>query len=315
MKSRLPVGGPQRAQSINKPTIPSVAPRERLFSKHTTDNSKRPELTKVKQVPQAKRPSKIEQVDNEQPTSFAFSRETIEPRLELLHAHAIHRSSSKVQKEWEMDARRHYEKQFLALQEKDSELDAKEMEFLEQRNAAAILSLSQLEDGTTIEQQVRKLSSRADEVWRLTGRDGKYTLAIQAFEHWFDAASSIHRRRRREGIINGMDVIEGLGDGWKAEIAALTETVYRAATELLELKEVTPTGSDSERCICTIKESINNMIDELELVAFIEEHTMQQERSWVQGSINAIASGLQERGQNRESRLHTISKTLDLNQP
>ena len=296
MKSRLPVGGSQRAQSINKPTITSVAPRERLFSKPTVDNPKRPELTKAKQVPQAKRPSKVEQVDNGQPSSFPFSKETIEPRLELLHAHAIHRSSNRVQKEWEMDARRHYEKQFLALQGKDSELDAKEIELLEQRNAAAILSLSQLEDGTTIEQQVRKLSSRVDEVCRLTARDGKYTLAIQAFEHWFDAASSIHGRRRREGVINGMDVIEGLGDGWKAEISALTETVYRAATELLELKEVTPTGSDFERCICTVKESINNMIDELELVAFIEEHTMQQERSWVQGSINAIATGLQERG-------------------
>ena len=281
---------------INRPTIPSLAPRERLFTKSTADPGKRPETTKPKQVAQTKRPSKVEQADHGQPTTFAFSRESIEPRLELLHAHAIHRSSNKVQREWELDAQQHYEKRFLALQEKDSELDAREMEILEQRNAAAILSLSQLEDGTTIEQQVRKLSGRADEVWKLTAPDGKYTLAIQAFEDWFDAASSIHGRRSREGVINGMDVIEGLGDGWKAEISALTATVYSAATELLELKEMAPKGSDFERCIFTVKESVNNMIDELELVAFIESHTMQQERSWVQGSISDIASGLQERG-------------------
>ena len=276
-----------------KQTIPPLVPRERVLSKPVIEVSKRPEPARAKQIPQARRASKAEQTDKEQQIPFPLSRETVEPRLELLHAHAIHRSSNRVQTEWERNARMLYEKKFLALQRRSLELDEGEIEMLEQKNAAAILSLTKQADGTTIEKQVQKASSIIDEVWRLTSPDGKYTSAIRAFEQWLAAAIDIHAQRERYGATQGKtEVIEGLGDGWKAEVSALSAAAVEAAKEILTLGEISPEGSDFQRCITSVSETLTQMLEELELVSFIEDHTMQEERSWVERSINRIASGL-----------------------
>lgn len=271
-----------------------------MLSKSAADASKRSESAKlraasqVKAAPQARRASKVtDQSDKGKSLAFAYARETLEPRLELLHTHVVHRSSDRVQKEWEANGRQHYEKQFSALRKRDEALDEKEIDWLEQRNAAAILCWANQAEGITIEQKVQKASAIIDKVWRMSAPDGKYTLAVQAFEHWLEIVRAIqHQRETGQGARAGTDAIEGLGDGWKAEILALQNTIMSSASDILTLGEIAVESSDLQRCITTVSESLTQMLEELELIALIEEHTAQAEQKWIQDSINSIASDL-----------------------
>ena len=267
-----------------------------MHSKPTAEIAKRLEPAKPKTVPQARRASKtVSTPERAQSPPLAYSKETLEPRLELLHAHVVHRSSNKVQDEWKSSAYRHYEKQFTALKKRSLELDEKEKDILEQKNAAAILSWANQAEGVTIEQQVHRVSAIVDEVWRLSAPDGKYTLAIQAFQHWYEAAGLVQSQRRSDRNARArMDVIEGLGDGWKAETSTLQRTILNAANDVVTLGEISSEGSDLQRCITLVSESLTHMLEELELVGQIEECIVREEREWVQGSINNIALDLKD---------------------
>ena len=254
------------------------------------------EVTKSRAVPQARQASRATNVEEHaQLPALAHSRETLDPRLELLHAHVVHRTSGIVQEQWRQSAYGFYEKQFLALQKRNMELNEKERDHMEQRNAAAVLSWANRAEGVTIDQQIAKASAIVDEVWKLSAPDGKYSLAVQAFEHWFQAAQIIQSgRARRYGAGARLDVIEGLGDGWKAEVSALQATVLEAANNVVTLGEITPEGSDLQRCITLVSESLTHMLEELEMIVQIEESMVGEERDWVQGAVNNIATNLRD---------------------
>lgn len=261
------------------------------------------EPTKRSDVPKAFPPVPTEHASKPSAQSIAhmqkpepvlgYSRETLDSRLELLHLHAVHLPSHETQRQWKAHAYASYQKRFEELQKKSLDLDEKEMEALEQRNAAAILSWTDQENGISIEHQAQKASSIVDQVWRMSAPNGKYALAIQAFEHWLEAADRVQRQRTsRRNAGSRINVVEGLGDGWKAEIRALQSIVLNAADEIISLGEMSPGGSDLERCITAISEMLKNMLEELDLIVSIEEHMVADEKDWVEGSINQIASGL-----------------------
>ena len=224
-----------------------------------------------------------------------YSRGVLESKLELLHLHMMHRSSGTVQKQWQDSAEQSYKRQFTDLIKIDSDLDERELEHLEQLNANAIMAWCSGSENATIERKIQILSATIEEAWNASRPTGKYTLVIQAFEHWYARASQVQSQRLGNESVaqDHIDVLEGLGDGWKAEASSMHSRILHAADGLLGLGEVQH-QSDLARCVTVLFEMLKNMLEELELVQLIENQIVQQEKVWVESSINKIASGLRD---------------------
>ena len=273
----------------------AAEPTKRADPRPVAESTKRLDAPKAKSTTSSVRQSKPPaQPAQEKPKEGpGYSREMLESRLELLHLHAVHLPCNEIQKQWKANAYGSYRKRFEELQKKSFDLDEKEMEALEQRNAAAILSWANPDKEISIEQQAQKASAIIHQVWTLSAPNGRYTLVIQAFEHWLDAARRVQHQRKTDRNANTrVNIVEGLGDGWKAEVALLENTVLNAADEIVSLGEMSPGGSDLERCITAVSEMLKNMLEELDMIVSIEQHMIMDERSWIEGSISNIAAGL-----------------------
>jgi hypothetical protein len=222
-----------------------------------------------------------------------YTRESLEPTLELLHLHTMHRDSARVQQEWHESARTSYRRQFDKLKNFSLSLNDREKDAMEQTNAAAIMAWGNQDNGATIERKMQILSSVISEAYEVTENDGKYTMAVHAFEDWYDNAQAIHRRRfdKRAATTSRLDVVEGLGDGWKAEIGNLAARVLHVSNNILSLGDV-QLQSELSRCVTTLSEMLMNMLEELEMMQSIEQSMVEQEQFWVQSSIDRMATDL-----------------------
>jgi hypothetical protein len=213
----------------------------------------------------------------------------VESSLELLQLHAIHSRSGKTQREWMESARKFYESQFKEVVAFKDAMKAREVDLLVQRNAAAVIEWGSRTGGDTLERRVQVLSSTLDEAWQLSNPTGQYTSIVQAFEHWHENAAKLQERPSTgsKASQQPLNVVEGLGDGWKAEVATLQEGLLQAANDILSLGDIEG-ESDIVRSITLVLELINNMLEELELMESIEQHIVQQQRGWVQSSLNEL---------------------------
>jgi hypothetical protein len=218
-----------------------------------------------------------------------ISKEMRELGLDLLHLHLIHRGAPSVDILWHCSAEESYNHRFDDLVASYANLQAKEIGLEEQLNTAAILSWCRDAEETSIDRQIRLLSTAFTEVHQSTSSGGKYNNAILAFEHWFNTANMI-QKSREDGVAMGQNgFVEELGDGWKSEVASLYATLATVSTNIKSLREA-PEQSDLARCIKVLSTMIRNMQDELTAVKDIERDMVEQEKSWVTNSINQIAT-------------------------
>ena len=226
------------------------------------------------------------------PGNLVFSRETLDPRLELLHLHAIHRSSHKNQAQWQEHAFKDYRQKFECLQTRDQELNQLEIEALIQKNAPAIISWGS--QGKGLEKQIQALSSVADQVDHLTSENGKYTLAIQAFEHWIGSVIALQKQRANPREKTGTKIIEGLGDGWLAEVHSLQSKLVNSAETMIGLAGIDTAETDIGRTITAVSEMLKNMLEELDMVLNLERSIVDEEKDWMEGSIATITNDLKQ---------------------
>lgn len=324
-KSRLPLGSnlPQRTGSLKISAIAPLKPLIRRISVKDPAALKKPaisrtgfqgdtvhreneppnhqaeSLTNTSSVPLSRTKrvagrqvdvSALSKPATSSPGNLVFSRETLDPRLELLHLHAIHRSSHKTQDQWQEHAFNHYRQKFECLQTRDKELNQLEIEALTQTNATAIISWGS--QGNGLEKQIQALSRVVDQVDHLTSKNGKYSLAILAFEHWIDSVTDLQTQRARSRGRTGPNVIEGLGDGWLAEIESLQIKLVNYADIMLGIADISTAGTDIGRTITVVSEMLKNMLEELDMVLSIERNTVEEEKDWMEGSIATITNQL-----------------------
>ena len=205
---------------------------------------------------------------------LVYSRVALDDRLELLHLYVVHSQASEAQSQWESHALQVYRKHFLALQSRNLELNELEVDQLIQRNASTITSWHK--PGGCLSQQIQTLSRVTCEVDQLTSTNGRYSLAIQAFEHWIATTVAQQDQQTRAPIKARPNTVEGLGDGWLTETEALQWQVVTLANQLLTLEIVESSGSSLERIITTVSEMLKNMLEELEMIVELES-TLKQE--------------------------------------
>ncbi|MCJ1243117.1 hypothetical protein MMC30_000314 [Trapelia coarctata] len=244
-----------------------------------------------KRAPTDPTPSFSTKLQIEQHAADRLSREYIELKLGLLQLHMLHRNSSTIQQEWQRSAEDRFRARFFDLASAHKSVAAREGEFQEQVNASAFIAWGSGTDGLTIEHKVLVLSSILSDVWDLSEPNGKYSCLLESFEHWHSRACRVLQLQRQPNgnqtsLVSSM---EGIGDGWKAEVALLQSKIRTFHEQIRALGEVQP-QSDLARCLGSLSSMLSNMMEELDLVQRIEGQVVLQGQTWIKKSIDRLAA-------------------------
>ena len=211
-------------------------------------------------------------------------------QMELAQLHLLHRSSLSVQNEWEKSAKKLFEHHFDALYERMTELKEVAQQQQALVNQLSLLEWAQGRSGAQISESVLLLSRSISGVCSLLDPDGKYTHILEVFESWFAQALRVREQRESgtQQIGRKLDFIEGIGDGWKAEAMVLEREMTYSARDLKSFGEVRR-ASDLGRVLSMYRKLMTGLLEELDLIQWIEKEMMTQESSWIESTIHSLA--------------------------
>ena len=211
--------------------------------------------------------------------------------MELAQLHLLHRSAHYVQRQWERSAQESFYRRLNALLERHTELRdiAEQQQVL--MSQLGLVEWSQGESGTQMGEKVALLSHNIMDVCRLIDVGGKYNRILEIFESWFAQVLQTQERRKFHQTAGeaGFDLIEGIGDGWKAESMVLERELTYYLRDLKAFGSVRPNSS-----LCRMQslysKLVSNMITEVDTVQGIENKIAIQEASWVESAIQDLTS-------------------------
>lgn len=221
------------------------------------------------------------------------SADVINLQTELAQLHLLHFASLSVQVQWEKSAKVSLEHQFSALYERHTEL--KEVAQQQQMliNQLSLVEWSQGSSVAQIAEKVQLLSHNISDICNLLDSEGKYTYIVELFQSWFAQALRVRDQRESNGQTMGRQLtcIEGIGDGWKAEAMVLERELTYSARDLKSFGEVRST-SGLCRILSMYKKLVVGLLEELDLIQWIENEMMTQETSWIESTIYNLASNI-----------------------
>ena len=222
-----------------------------------------------------------------------LSPEALASNLELLQLHMLHRSSVVTKLQWESSAKKHYRSRFDELASDHENMTARETNFQEQVNATAIIAWGTRTDNVSIGIKIQKLSRILNDVTEFSDPSGQYTCLVNSFEHWYSNAFRIRQLRASRDSIHPHigRTLEGIGDGWKAEVDTLRSKLLAYQEELISLGDAHP-KSDLIRCLDAALGGLTNMLAELDMIQAIETQFLRDEEDWLNESLGRIVADL-----------------------
>lgn len=273
--SSLPSTAPGLRQSSLKTPRPAFSTMQQHFSpkKATTMSSTKP---------------MVKPADQDQIAVDFFPLQ-----MELTQLHLIHRSAATLQKDWERSAEGFFQNRFDDLCARHVEL--KEVAHQQQTllNQLALVEWCQGKPSNHVAEKVQQLSRNIADISSLLNSEGKYTRILEVFQSWFDQAERIQRTRNAGAKASGRDVtfIEGIGDGWKAEAMVLERELTYSLREIKGFGKVR--GESSLGHILELQERmVSNLLDEMDVIQWIEHDMMVKESAWMEDAINTLSSNV-----------------------
>ncbi|KAL9104221.1 MAG: hypothetical protein Q9163_000821 [Psora crenata] len=215
--------------------------------------------------------------------------------LELLQLHVMHRAAPNVQRQWEESARSHFRKRYDDLCVRNVEL--KEIAHQQQTllNQLALVEWCQGIPSSQVAEKVRTLSRNIADLKMLLDHDGRYMRVLAVFQSWFKQAQTTQslRQTRNEDDRHSKDLtfIEGIGDGWKAEAMVLERELTYCSRDLKIFGDVR-IDSSLGSIVSLHKTLLANLLDELDIVLWIEDHVMAEEAVWMEDTIQKLSSNI-----------------------
>ena len=134
---------------------------------------------------------------------------------------------------------------------------------------------------------VNTLSSVLGEVMRLLDEEGgRVNQALEIFEAWITWVEAVYAGREQQGRRHA-EFIDGLGDGWKAEVASLIRKLQGLVRQLDGLGRVEECGKESSlvEMVDGLKALTRNAVEELRLVDRLEAEVVKREARWVDEQV------------------------------
>jgi hypothetical protein len=159
----------------------------------------------------------------------------------------------------------------------------------EQKNLQSLLEWSASGSSAGLVEHIQVLSEPLQELPSLVEFGGRLQRLVAEFEHWLSWVQDIRSARQNHGRAKvALGTIEGLGDTWKAENAALSRKSAVLARNLDRL--ASPTPGSSIACVVEACLSIlHGILDELQTMQRIEAEVVLREKDWVEDRLRVIA--------------------------
>lgn len=224
-----------------------------------------------------------------QPVSHSLPPEIVSLQSDLLQLHLLHRSSADVSQRWEQSAKRALHSKFDEVASLHQVMLENERTGQEQKNLQSLLEWSNGGSTAGLVEHVQILSEPLHELPSLVEPGGRLQRLVADFEQWISWVQEI--RSARGGHVGGssaLGTIEGLGDSWKAETAALIRKLTAFASDLERLALPTP-GSSIASMVDACTTILRGILEELQIMQKIEAEVVSRERLWVEDRLRTIA--------------------------
>ena len=291
--AREPYHGRSLSQQV-RPTATSDHLHSKAFpQRQSSMKHARPAFSAMQQHFSPKK--NIQPDPSTQPTTkdASPSADIVQLQMEMAQLHLLHRSVASVQAQWEKSAKGSFEYRFSALYERHIEL--KEIALQQQTliNQLSLVHWSQGRSGAQVAEKVRLLSQNVSDICNLLDSEGKYTHILEIFESWFAQALRVRAQRESNGQEPSRDLtfIEGIGDGWKAEAMVLERELTYSARDLESFGEI-PSTSSLCRILSMYRKLVTGLLEELDLIQWIETEIMSRETLWIESEIHNLASNI-----------------------
>ena len=218
--------------------------------------------------------------------SLVASERAASADIQLLQLHLLHRASHVTTNEWREDAKKFYQQQFNSLGKEESEVGGRERGLQMQKNATALIRWSKNTGTEKANGDVKTLSKLVYELQHDLSAGGSYTRVIQGFDDWYARSTGIQRIRSVSESYSSF--VEGIGDGWRAEVATLATRATSALNRLRVMGDVVEGESDLKRLLDLLSELLLTRLHELEVIQAVASQVCRQESAWMHKQVDRI---------------------------
>ncbi len=278
-------------------TNQSKLPARRPSLQHPSTNHQRPAFSTLQQHFSPKKKSSplasIESIRQGKVLELESS-EIANLQVELSQLHMLHRSAASVQRQWEQSAKQSFQHRFEDLCVRHIELKEIAHQQRTLLNQIALVEWCQGTPSAQIAEKVQQISRNIADIQSLLEPDGKYSRVLEVFQSWFARAQQIQSSRESNIVLNGergVTVIEGIGDGWKAEAMVLERELTYLLRELKAFGEIRATSSLG-RILSLHKTLVSNLMEELDVIQWIENETLIYEGTLLEQTINKLSTSV-----------------------
>jgi hypothetical protein len=284
-------GGTRSAVRPGDPV--AMQPRRREITNEEATRTARPAFTTLQQhfTPRkiGKPPTSLFLHPTLPADSSSLSSEVVSLQSELLQLYLLHRSSAQMERRWQVSAKRSLQMTFEEVVGLHQTMLKHEQAGQEQKNLQAFIEWSNQSSSTSLNEKTQLLSGSLHELPALVEPGGRFQRLVGEYERWMVRVESM--RSARVSMSNNrsdLGPVEGLGDLWKVENAALIRKITSLAHDLGHLDQTSP-GSSINCVVETCSALLQAFSDELQTMQSIEADVVSKEKDYVEACLQAIA--------------------------
>jgi hypothetical protein len=208
----------------------------------------------------------------------------------LLQLHLLHEDAAEVSKNWELSAKRKLRSKFDEVASIYQVMLEHERSGQEQKNLQALLEWTGDKTSASLVEHIQALSGPLHELPSLVQIGGRFQRLLGAFEQWMSWVEEV-RSARQSQTECGQRPIEGLGDAWKAENAALMRKLTSFSRDLSGLSQPVA-GSSIASIVSSCEALLDGLLKELRVMQGIEADVVSKEEEWVEMRLEDIAADI-----------------------
>lgn len=224
-----------------------------------------------------------------EPVNHVLPPEIISLQNELLQLHLLHESSALTNEQWELSAQKALQTKFDEVASLNQVMQEKERLGQEQKNILALREWNGPNALSGLVEHIQALSSPLHELPSLLDPGGRFFQLVETFTQWISRVDEVwSNRTETRAQRNLMQSLEGLGDTWRGEHAAMMRKLTAFARHLGGLPQAVP-GSSIAHIVSRCQSLVDGLLSELQIMQATENDVVAREKRWVEERLRTIA--------------------------
>ncbi|KAI9798080.1 MAG: hypothetical protein M1833_004977 [Piccolia ochrophora] len=235
--------------------------------------------------------------------------DTVRSQVELLQLTVLHSASKDNFERWQESAKSDFRDRSHGIKSRLEGITRAEEELQRRKNLAALqLWVEDAPKCSELGIKAQLVGEVLQELVKLTDPQSKYVKVVDAFEVWLQYSRRVIASRHEDVEITDMppelSFLEGLGDGWLADIEGASRRLETTKEQLDQIGEPLE-GSTLAFITTTCAALKSSMADCLEVMVAVENKVMAYEQEWLDKMVADITDDVEQHQHHTGSALHS----------